>query len=112
MSVSCGRVKNAALLAQHGAAKLGLVTHLANNHTVMVMQEGGVAKHVIKRDSIAERPHFRRKKKVKILAIDFAGGKVNCKVSPKGAMKKGTEDYPSLSKPNMLLADAAEGCND
>ena len=52
-------VLNAAALTQHIAARLGLVTHLANNHEVTVTGEDGVARTTVHRDSSGKPPHRR-----------------------------------------------------
>ena len=53
------KVADAGKLFTHHAARLGLATHLANNHTISVMVDGGNMVRGVIRDSTAERPAWR-----------------------------------------------------
>jgi hypothetical protein len=57
--------KIAATFVRYHAAKLGFATHEANNHNTTIMVDGGMIVDKIMRDSTAERPNWRlRKRKV------------------------------------------------
>jgi len=59
-------VASAGKLVKHQAAKLGAVTHAANNYETTEVVDGGALVKRILRDSTAERPQlaFRKKKKL------------------------------------------------
>ena len=56
-------VSDAATWTKHQLALLGVVTHAANNLSVTRLVDGGDTRVVICRETTAERPSFRRKRK-------------------------------------------------
>ncbi len=63
-------VGDAAALVQHHAARLGAATHAANNHHVITTIDGGACVTRVLRDSTAECPTKRQKKKRIVVDAD------------------------------------------
>ena len=56
-------VKDAAATVLYSAAKLGVATHMANNHPVCVTLQDGSTRQQLVRDSTADRPRPTNRKK-------------------------------------------------
>ena len=85
---------------KHQAARLGAVTHSANNYETSEMVDGGALVKRTLRDSTAERPQYKKKKNKR---------PATC-ASPKAAMPSpsGAVDGPSSRDPEFALDERAE----
>ena len=75
------QVEDMAALVQHHCAKLGVVTRMANAHTVTVQGEDGVEKSLTIRDSTAERPNWRLRSRKRKASGDCAPPPADCNLT-------------------------------